>query len=93
MHIAMLFCFSEALFGWFTHWRIGYLVGVRTAELVARLACAPQSWTRAGHLFREKYSENTRELRLLICWLEKRAPVVVFFIETDPARHIVLCLG
>ncbi len=25
-------------------------------------ACAPESWTRAGHLYREKYSENTREL-------------------------------
>jgi hypothetical protein len=39
-------------------------LSVRVGELVAWLACAPESWTRAGHLFREKYSENTREIRL-----------------------------
>ena len=33
-------------------------------ELVSRLTVSPESWTRAGHLFREKYYENTRELLL-----------------------------
>ena len=56
------------------------------------LACAPASWTRAGHLFREKYSANTRELRCLFRQHCQRAPCCIFFIETDPTCHIVLCL-
>jgi hypothetical protein len=40
----------------------------------------------------QKYSANTRELRSLFSWPPERAPCYIFFIETDPTRHIVLCL-
>ena len=44
----------------------GFWVRVRFDELVSGLTVSPKSWTRAGHLFREKYSANTRGRRLLI---------------------------
>ena len=51
---------------------------MRAAGLVAGSACAPESWTRAGHLFREKYSENTRAGNRLVAigvFLAARASV------------------
>ena len=72
--------------------KAGLWVNVSTEELVSGLMFPPESWTRAGHLFREKYSANTRELGLLVRYLQQRAPCCIFFIETDPTRHIVLCL-
>jgi hypothetical protein len=70
-------------------WGFGDSVRVRTGELVSHFAYAPESWTRAGHLFREKHSENTREFLLWFSQLLYRAPFCIFFIETDPTRHIV----
>ena len=65
---------------------------MRAGELDSGLKVSPVSWTRAGHLFREKYSANTRELMCLVRYFEQRAPCCIFFIETDPTRHMVLCL-
>jgi hypothetical protein len=31
------------------------------AELAFRITVSPESWNRAGHLFRKKYTASTRE--------------------------------
>jgi hypothetical protein len=72
---------------WFVAW-----LCVRAGELVAWL-CVRIGKLDSSRASRCKNTPKTRaKLGCLIGWFLYRAPVVVFFIETDPTRHIVLCL-
>ncbi len=85
-------------------WLEGWLLGSRAQWGAGRLVkCARRGggcWAvrarrKAGlepGISLQKYYANTRELTSLFSWPPQRAPCYVFFIETDPTRHIVLCL-
>jgi hypothetical protein len=51
--------------------------------------CAPESWTRCGHLPAKSLRKHTRN-QPAQSQRKHRAPFSEFFIKTNPHRHIVL---
>jgi hypothetical protein len=85
MQIAMLFCFSGALFGWFAHWGVGYLV----AWLLVS-ACAPEGWTRAGHLAAKILRKHARMLMVDSLISVPRAFLRIFHRDGPDSSHCSL---
>ena len=69
---------------WFTRTQVSWFLGQRYF-----LKAGP----KPGIFFAKKYFANARKPRALVHYLHQRIPCCVFFIQTCPTRHIVLCLG